>query len=202
MGDEARCTVRYGDRVSEGEALLETNELLFRGDFRLAIQRREIRSVSADDGSLTVEFGAETATFELGKHAERWADKIRNPKTLLDKLGVKADSRVSVVGVQDESFHRLLRERGIQGADPPMPDSDLIVYQARSLADLDRLRRLAESLKPNGDLWVVAPKGGREPRESHVLDAGKRAGLVDVKVARFSDTHTAHKFVIPIANRS
>jgi hypothetical protein len=30
-----------------------------------------------------VEFGRERASFELGPPAERWAEKIRNPKTLL-----------------------------------------------------------------------------------------------------------------------
>jgi len=33
------------------------------------------------------------------------------------------------------------------------------------------------------------------------MGAGKRAGLVDVKVARYSETHTAEKFVIPLARR-
>ncbi len=33
------------------------------------------------------------------------------------------------------------------------------------------------------------------------MAAGKRAGLVDVKVVSFSDTHTAEKFVIPVAKR-
>ena len=53
----------------------------------------------------------------------------------------------------------------------------------------------------DGGIWVVAPKGGREPREAQVLAAGKAAGLVDVKVARFSETHTAHRFVIPRGER-
>jgi len=33
------------------------------------------------------------------------------------------------------------------------------------------------------------------------MAAGKHAGLVDVKVVSFSDTHTAEKFVIPVAKR-
>jgi hypothetical protein len=33
------------------------------------------------------------------------------------------------------------------------------------------------------------------------MRAGKAAGLVDVKVVRFSEVHTAQKFVIPVANR-
>jgi len=35
----------------------------------------------------------------------------------------------------------------------------------------------------------------------HVIAAAKEAGLVDVKVVRFSDTHTALKLVIPVARR-
>lgn len=201
MGEEARCTVRFGEKVSEGRALLETDELVFRGDFRVAIPRREITSASAEDGHLVVQFAGETATFALGAQAARWAEKIRNPKTLLDKLGVKPSTRVCVVGVDDESFHALLRERGIDTSDQPLADSDFIIFQARSVEDLDRMAGLATFLKPNGALWVVAPKGGREPREGRVLEAGKRAALVDTKVARFSDTHTAHKFVIPVARR-
>jgi hypothetical protein len=33
------------------------------------------------------------------------------------------------------------------------------------------------------------------------MTAGKAAGLVDVKVVRFSETHTAEKFVIPLKAR-
>ena len=50
-------------------------------------------------------------------------------------------------------------------------------------------------------MWVVYPKGRTDPSEVDVLEAGKAAGLVDVKVARFSETHTALKFVIPVARR-
>ncbi len=34
-----------------------------------------------------------------------------------------------------------------------------------------------------------------------VMRAGRAAGLVDVKVVGFSATHTAQKFVIPVAAR-
>jgi hypothetical protein len=33
------------------------------------------------------------------------------------------------------------------------------------------------------------------------MEAGHAAGLVDVKVVAFSETHTAEKFVIPVAKR-
>jgi hypothetical protein len=60
---------------------------------------------------------------------------------------------------------------------------------------------LQTSLKRNGGIWVVYPKGQSDITESDVLKAGRQAGLVDTKIARFSDTHTAHKFVIPLARR-
>ncbi len=201
MGDEHRCTVRYGERVSEGKALLETDELLFRGDFRLKILLRNVRSVEAKDGSLTIGWGDEQASFELGPRAVRWAERIRNPKTLVDKLGVKPGQRLSLVDVQDQDVHELLRSRGIEFAERADAGSDVVLLGAESLDALERLDELRTSIKPDGAIWVVAPKGGREPREAQVLEAGKRAGLVDVKVARFSETHTAHKFVIPLAAR-
>jgi len=33
MGNEVTCKVQFGKQQSEGKALLETNEILFRGGF-------------------------------------------------------------------------------------------------------------------------------------------------------------------------
>lgn len=37
MGKESQCTCRWDQRTSSGKALLETEEIIFRGDFRLVI---------------------------------------------------------------------------------------------------------------------------------------------------------------------
>ena len=60
---------------------------------------------------------------------------------------------------------------------------------------------LARALSPRGGLWVIRPKGHAEISEAEVRAAARGAGLVDVKVASFSPTHTADKFVIPAAAR-
>ena len=44
-------------------------------------------------------------------------------------------------------------------------------------------------------------KGRKDFNENDVLRLGLETGLVDVKVVRFSDTHTATKFVIRKAER-
>lgn len=55
--------------------------------------------------------------------------------------------------------------------------------------------------KPNGAVWAVFRKGRKDFNENDVLRLGLESGLVDVKVVRFSDTHTALKFVIRKADR-
>ena len=48
---------------------------------------------------------------------------------------------------------------------------------------------------------MIRPKGTKAITEAATMAAGKAAGLVDVKVVKFSETHTAEKFVIPVAAR-
>jgi len=201
MGEEARCTVRFGSARSEGIALLETDELLFRGEFRIAVPLKGITALDVSDGELRVEFADGEATFELGPKADRWAERIRNPKSLLDKLGVKPDSSVAVVDLDDAEFRTLLEERVESYASAPQPESDLIFLGAESIGDLGRIESVVQFLRPNGHIWVVAPKGRQDIRQAHVLEAGRAAGLKDTKVASFSVTRTAHRFTIPLERR-
>lgn len=202
MGQEAACKARFGGKVSAGKALFETDALIFRGEFRLSIPLKNIQSVEAADGLLRVTSPEGTAVFELGPQAEKWAHKIRNPRTLADKLDVKPGVRVSLCGVGDANFREQLKARtGDISEGKPAKESDLIFLQAEAVKDLAKLKPLESSLKRDGAIWVVYPKGKKDITEIGVLHAGKQAGLVDIKVARFSDTHTALKFVIPVARR-
>ena len=63
------------------------------------------------------------------------------------------------------------------------------------------MHALSKQIEPDGAVWVVRPKGSPDITEAETMAAGKRAGLVDVKVVSFSETHTAEKFVIPVAKR-
>jgi hypothetical protein len=149
-----------------------------------------------------VTFGGETATFSIGPAAETWARALATTKTRLDKLGVAPGLVMGVVGVEDASFREELRARvGAFTEGTPAAESDLLFYGAHAAADLDRLATLKGALAPAGALWVIRPKGGPAVTEAEVMAAGKKAGLVDVKVASFSPTHSALKFVIPVAAR-
>jgi len=203
MGQEIQCQVRVGKTLGTGKVLLESAELIFRGaDLRLKIPFRQMTSVEAVDGWLRVQSPDGSAAFHLGPQAARWADKIKNPKSLIDKLGVKPGMRASVLGIRDNNFLRDLKNRTSDiSEDKPAKDSDLIFFGAERADALEKLRALSPSLKPDGAIWVVYPKGQKHITESNVFAVGKRAGLVDVKVASFSATHTALKFVIPVKSR-
>jgi hypothetical protein len=161
MGSEAVSRVNYKGQASEGKALLETSELIFRGgDFRLRIPFTQIASLEAADGELRVGYDGGVAVFELGRDADRWAEKIRNPRGLLDKLGVKPGMKVAVLGIKDEEFVAQLTERAgelMQGE--AVMDADYVFYEADRVEDLARLQALRGAIKPAGGVWVVSPKG-------------------------------------------
>ena len=211
MGQEARCYARYAGQRCEGKAQLETDDVLFRaaagiaGAFRLKIPLAAVRGAMVVGNDLVVRFGGageEEAALELGAAvAQRWARLILHPPTLLDKLGIKAGQRVLVVGRFDKDFLRALQEGGTDVAVTPRPENDVVFFEANTREELTRLAALEQHMKRDGALWVVRPKGAAAITEGEVMAAGKEAGLVDVKVARFSETHTAEKFVIPVARR-
>ena len=166
---------------------------------RVEDRRREQRAVDAAVRD------REGAALELGGDAETWAAKIKNPPSRLSKLGVKPASRVALVGdfAFDESFERELGMGGSADAAATVRGPvDLLFYAPATPTALNRIAALSKRLGPAGAIWIVRPKGKDTPiTEDATRRAGLAAGLVDVKVAAFSATHSALKFVIPLAKR-
>jgi hypothetical protein len=123
-------------------------------------------------------------------------------RLLIDKLGVKSGQRVAVLGVESAEFLTDLAGRVPHySRGERILNADLIFFSAETKTDLVPLKALARAIVKNGAVWVVYPKGQQRIREVDVIAAGKAAGLVDNKVCHFSDTHTALRFVVPIAKR-
>jgi hypothetical protein len=203
MGRQAACTLRIGRTTAVGEAFLETETLLFRGDLRLEIPLDRIRKVAVVEHDLIVLTPDQEARFELGGAvALRWARAIREPKGLFEKLELTPLSHVAVVGITDPDFLATLRERAASVAEGRVPEGTATVFLgADARPALPRIPLLRATLLDTGVLWVVRPKGSASISESEVLGAIREAGLVDTKVVAFSPTHTAHKCVIPVARR-
>jgi bifunctional DNA-binding transcriptional regulator/antitoxin component of YhaV-PrlF toxin-antitoxin module len=201
MGLETKCVAWLDGQVSEGKCQLETERLSFRGEFKVTIPFASIRHLNAAEGKLSVAFNAGTLILDLGPAATKWADKIRKPKSLLEKLGIKEGMKVSVQGMRDKEFLKQLKEKKVDVSKNLSKESDLIFLQADSKTKLAGVNSAAKSLASNGALWIVYPKGKEELKQDDIFKAGKSAGLVDVKVVSFSPTHTALKFVIPLSMR-
>jgi hypothetical protein len=186
MGQEIKCRVEFGKEASEGKALLESAEVLFRGGFRLKIPFQSITAMEAAGGKLKIQFADGSAIFHLGPAAEKWAAKIRNPPSRLDKLGVKLGTRVHMINKHDDDFRRELTERGavLEKSKP-----DLVFLSVKNKDQLVELAYLKAT-----PVWVIYPKGIQAVTENDVIKAGRSVGFADIKVAAFSATHTALKF--------
>jgi hypothetical protein len=124
-------------------------------------------------------------------------------RPLLDKLGVKPGAKVAIFKLDDHSFVALLRTRtqDIVTGKPASP-CDLVFFGVDTHEDLRRIEELKSWIEPNGAIWVVRAKGGRGAiRDTDVIAAGLAAGLVDNKIASFSETQGAMRLVFRLRDR-
>ncbi len=124
-------------------------------------------------------------------------------RPLLDKLGIKPRAQVAVLDDLGAGFMSLLRERtGDISTRRPRHKCDVVLMRAADAASLGRLREVKQWIKPDGAIWVIRVKGpGARLRDVDLIDAGLAAGLVDNKIASFSDTEGAMRFVFRLRDR-
>jgi hypothetical protein len=199
VGAEVTCNARHGKERGEGKAQLETDKLLFRGAFRLSIPLAGAKA-RAEGDLLVVTWDGGEASFELGeKRAATWAQKIAHPPTRVDKAGVKPGMRVLLLGVTDKALAKEVRDAG--AAVTKIDGADVVFWQVDEPADLADVALHAKALGKEAALWIVTPRGVPALADTVVMMAAKKAGLVDTKVMRFNETHTALKWVWPKKKR-
>jgi hypothetical protein len=207
MGNEVKCRVLSGKQESEGKALLETSEIIFRGDFRLKLPFATILSAKVVSDELQLQTADGVAIFQLGAAtAAKWREKILHPKTRIEKLGIKPGTEVSLIGFQDqdEEFLKELQktEAVMTAAKDGLPkECDCILLRTDTKQQLGQVAKIARKMLGAVALWIIYPKGQQHITEGDVFAAGHKAGLTDIKVVGFSATHTALKFVIPVKKR-
>lgn len=203
MGREAACTARFDGRTVRGRALLESTALIFRSEGApLRIPFAEIKRLEDREGALTIVHRGHKVVLELGAEAARWRARILEPPSRAKKLGLKPGQKVAVVGTLTAADLSEIATSVGRAPGPPAGGEDLIFLAVEKKGDLAALTRLAGRMDPAGAIWVVRRKGKEAVvSEAESMAAGKAAGLVDTKVVSFSDTHTAERYVIPVAAR-
>ena len=204
MGLEAKTVALMEGVERSGTLWLEGDHLLFRApEYRFKIPFASMKSAAVDGGALMIKVDRGGASFALGAAtAAQWLERIRNPKSLLDKLGVKPEHSVGIAGIEEESFLEQLRERLNTPPSARLKQNlDIVFVGLATPADFARIAKARAALAPAGALWLVYPKGGKSVTEAAVRAATAALCLVDTKVASFSASHTAVKVVIPVALR-
>ena len=195
MGREATCKCNWAGATGNVKALLETSELILRGEIRKRIPFAELRDVAVRSGRLCFTVAGEPVQLFLGAaQAEKWAAALKaGPAPLARKLGITSQTVVQTIGsVHDEALQSALAETSqISNRNP-----DLIVACVETPQDLEAAIESAKSqISKSVPVWVVYPKGPGHPlNESLIRSALLAQGMVDTKVAAVSDRLTAIRF--------
>jgi hypothetical protein len=116
---------------------------------------------------------------------------------LLQKLGIKAESRVAVIN-EPAGFDAF---DGIDAAHQLRGRFDVIVFFTSARRDLEkRLPALRKAMEPAAGLWIAWPKKASgvptDMTEQTVRDVALPTGLVDNKVCAIDPTWSGLRIVI------
>ena len=209
MGYETKCRVHVDDgsgkpRIAEGTVLLETDDLIVRGDARVKVPRRDIQDVSRRAGVVTITAPQATVKLTLGEPAAtRWEAKLKEaPKRLIDKLDVKPNAKVWLLDVAEPELETQLAERTSEVSRAKSArERDVVFVGVERDAHLPRIERALNAMLDDGAIWVIHPKGRDGVADTSIFEKAKTLNLTYTKVARVSETHTAEKLVRPRASR-
>jgi hypothetical protein len=201
MGLEAKhTTITIDGQTHAGDALLESDEVFVRieGESkRRRLKLAALAKVRGEGSTLSFEHEGVRYAIEVAG-AARWATKILSPPSLLDKLGIRDTAHVA--GLDDETaFQKALKAAKVKLV--PLAESTSVVVGVTTRAQLSILARARRAVGDSLALWIVYPRGQKTLTEEHVRAAAIAEGLVDVKVARFSDTRSALKLVVRKSER-
>lgn len=193
MGREAQSVCFWRGMTGEVRALLESHELILRGEIRERIPRSSIEKIAVIDDALVLQIEGKRMLLKLGSaEAERWAIFLRkSPPTLRDKLGISGDKKAWMLGATESAE---LRD-AIQGcvADQ-IVDAGMVIAIVLEESDLCDAVALAREI-PHLPIWFVYVKG----KSTRLGDAAIRShmrehGYIDSKSCRVSDILTATRY--------
>jgi hypothetical protein len=154
-------------------------------------------NTSAENGWLVIRTTAESIAIELGDAADDWLQRIRNPRSRIEKLGVTPGMQIAILGCDDDA---IVAEISHASGERPFArlrkGLDLVLLFAPDVSHLARLASIEPKLNDRGAVWVQWPKGRRDFGHEEVAAAGD-AGLVQSKSMGFSDRYTGLRLIRP-----
>ena len=197
MGREARCACRWGKRSGTVTALLESHELIVRGEVRARAALATLERVDVRGKDLVFFVADEPVALELGaKRAQSWAAALAaGPPTLARKLGIARTTRLHVTGTIDDDELRAAVAEGA-ATTSSLATADLALVRTDDLATILKWVNGAPHRSETPPVWIVYVKGRTAPLgETTVRETMRTRGFIDTKVAAVSNRLTALRFV-------
>ncbi len=197
MGREAICDCTFDGTTTKVKALLESEELILRGDIHVRAPLHTLHHVRVESESLCFNLDEGPVRLDLGAAAAKsWAKKIKTPPpSLADKLGITGKTVRTIGPISDRALDSALTSAaGIATRNP-----DLILSYVDTPESLaTTLREAKAQLARSIPIWLVYRKGSGHPLNESAIRATLRAnGLMDTKVASVSAELTALRFNLP-----
>lgn len=196
MGKEASCLCQYSCQTYQVKVVLESTELIFRGELKKRIARTSISNVAANDETLSFQADGEIISLALGEvEAARWQRAlVTPPPSLAQKLGIASNTCVQIYGeIDDGDLHDALQI----AAQTSKQAGNLFLARINDLPDLQTVTKLLPRLSKEGTpIWIIYPKGSGQPlSESHIRSTLRALGFIDNKIASISSKLTGLRFV-------
>lgn len=192
MGREAICTATWDGATAEVKALLESSEIILRGEIRARIARVGITGVEVRGNDLVVDVSGAALTMGLGSvEAAKWAAALlKAPPTLAEKLGLGGSKRAVVLGtVDDDALNAALDGATVAAS----TDADMVVAVVHTGADLASALDTARTAAL--PVWIVAGKGKfATVSDSDIRTLLRGNGFIDTKTSGVSDRWTATRY--------
>ncbi|MFJ6321999.1 MULTISPECIES: hypothetical protein [unclassified Rhizobium] len=194
MGREVLIHAVAGPEAGEVRALLESDELILRGEIRRRYAKLQITSILSDGGILRFTYDGELVSLHLGERtAEAWRKAITTPSpNLRAKLGLAPDRNAFLIGAPVATE---LRDALAGAQAPEVHDAPMIIAVVCSLSDLSNALN-AHSQAPHLPIWIVCRKGkGASVGSNDIRKALRSARLRDTKICSVSNDWTATRYI-------
>lgn len=186
MGNELTGILAGTGAKMKGEVF--AGHVSFRGALKADVAFEDL--VAEARGTLLIlSFSGNTVELGAGARASQLASQIRSPPPRLDRLRIDYGMRAAIAGPLEPAFRNELAVRAVVEAGIPKQPVDALFFAAETVAALAPLPKLAALVKPEGTLWIVAPKQALPA--ATLAAAAKGAGLRVGDTVRFSATHAA-----------
>lgn len=193
MGREAQVHAEVDTENEEVKALLESRELILRGDIRRHFPKAAMRDVQADGDVLRFSCAGEAVSLRLGgKAAEAWAKAIASPlPSLRAKLGLDKGARAFLIGACDDAE----LADALQGRlTDKLAEAAMLVAHISGPSDLAVARKI-QARSAQLPVWAIYRKGKDAVfGDSAIRAALREAGFRDTKSCAVSDQLTATRY--------